>query len=74
MDTHESTLARLKIEDRIRDANQQRRAHEFHRRELSSSTPTAVCEPGAHGPSDIASAGQGQARGLVRSDREQAPS
>ena len=74
MDTHESTLARLKIEDRLGEANRQRRAHEFHRRELSSSTPTALCEPGAHGPSDLASAGQGLARGLVRSYREQVPS
>ena len=74
MDTLESTLARVKIEDRIREANQQRRAHEFHRREQPSSTPTAVCEPGALGQSDIASAGQGLARGLVRSCREQVPS
>ena len=54
MSTLESTLARLKIEDRIREANQQRLAHEFHRRELPSTTPTAVREPDAHGPSDMA--------------------
>ncbi len=46
MYTLESTLARLKIEDRIREANQKRLAHEFHRREQPSTTPTAVREPG----------------------------
>ena len=70
MYTLESTLARLKIEDRIREANQQRLAHEFHRREQSSSTPTAVWEPGAHGPRDMAPdirtlPQSGQLKGLV---------
>ena len=45
MSTLESTLARLKIEDRIREANQQRLAHEFHRREQPSTTPTASGSP-----------------------------
>ena len=65
MYTLESTLARLKIEDRIREANQPRLAHEFHRRELPSTTPTAVWEPGARGPSDIAPADQVPARSRV---------
>ena len=48
MYTLETNLARLVIEDRIREANQQRLAREFHRREQPSTAPTAVREPRRH--------------------------
>ena len=54
MYTLESALARLKVEDRIREANQQRLADKFHRRGQPSTAPTAVWEPGAPGSSDMA--------------------
>jgi hypothetical protein len=47
----ETNLARLVIEDRIRDANQQRLAREFLRREQPSAASTAstpVREPRRH--------------------------
>jgi hypothetical protein len=54
MDTLESTLARLKIEDRIREANQQPRANETHRREQPSTTPTAYAVFLSHLPTGSA--------------------
>ena len=54
MYTLESTLARLKIEDRIREANQQRLAHETRRREQPSTTPTAYAVFLSHLPTGSA--------------------
>ena len=50
----ESTLARLKTEDNIREANQQRLAHETHRREQPSTTPTAYAVFLSHLPTGSA--------------------
>ena len=57
MDTLESTLTRLKIEDRIREANQ-RPGPRVPSTRQPASTPTAVREPGDHG--------RGTSRLLVR--------
>src|SRR4051795_9415601 len=70
MYTLESALARLKIVHRIREANQQRLAHEFHRPEQPSTTPTAVWERVAPVSRDMAPGTRtlpqsGQLRGLV---------
>ena len=45
----ETNLARLAIEDRLRDADQQRLARQFRRERPSAATPsTAVREPRRH--------------------------
>ena len=54
MYTLESTLARLKIEDRMREAKQQRLAHETHRREQPCTTPTAYAVFLSHLPTGSA--------------------
>jgi hypothetical protein len=46
--TELNTLARLTIEDRLREANRQRLAHEFTRPERASTPRTAAQKPRQH--------------------------